>query len=310
MGCGQGDTDLQEGSSHRGCKLPPYLCKPRDVHRVHEGGILEVRTHHHEQPGRIPVCGQGKIHTDAMPELGTCSHGQRSKWTGGYICKLDMAKAFPSVPHALPYHMMGRVGWSAPLLKAFRESMQWTSCSCRMGADEVRWTPKRGLKEGCPMSPVLFMAYYDVYILRWRHPDVLFLSYVDDILFVAASLEEVSAVWRSVDEIGGILGLRAHPGKTELYHWGGQSVGRKVPWNDVQIEVRASYLEYLGHHMVAPQYRGMDLEDFRQRAKAELTRYRLLPLDDWEKVQLLNVVIAPRLIHKVSGSHMARSKGR
>ena len=150
------------------------------------------------------------------------------------------------------------------------------------------------------MSPVLFMAYYDVYIqqLRQRHSEVLFLSYVDDILFVAASLEEVGAVRMSVDEIGGILGLRAHPGKTEPYHWGGQSVGRKVRWNDVRIEVRAPYLEYLGHHMVAPQYRGMALEDFRQRAMVELTRYRLLPLDDWEKVQPLHVVIAPRLIHK------------
>ena len=134
--------------------------------------------------------------------------------------------------------------------------------------------------------------------MRRRHPEVLFLSYVDDILFVAASLKEVRVVWRSVDEIGGILRLRAHLGKTELYNWGGQSVGRKVLWNEVQIEVRAPYLEYLGHHTVAPQYRGMAMEDFRQRVIAELTRYRLLALDGWEKVQLLNVVIAPRLIHK------------
>ena len=69
-------------------------------------------------------------------------------------------------------------------------------------------------------------------------------------------------------------------------------------WNDVQIEVRAPYLEYLGQYMAAPQCRGMASEDFRQRAIAELTRYRLLPLDDWEKVQPLNVEITPRLIHK------------
>ena len=66
----------------------------------------------------------------------------------------------------------------------------------------------------------------------------------------------------------------------------------------MQIEVRAPYLEYLGHYMAAPQCRRMALEHFRQRAIAEPTRYRLLAMDDWEKVQLLNVVIAPRLIHK------------
>ena len=42
----------------------------------------------------------------------------------------------------------------------------------------------------------------------------------------------------------------------------------------------------------------MAKEDLRQRASAELTWYRCLPLDDWEKVQFLNVAIAPRLMHK------------
>ena len=224
----------------------------------------------------------------------------KSRWKDGCICKLDIVKAFPSVPHVLLYHMMRRMGWSTSLLRAFQESMQRTTCSCRVGTEEVRWTPKRGLQEGCPMLPILFTAYYNVYIqeLKRRHPDVLFLSNVEDILFVAADLEEVRAVWRSMDEIGGILGLRAHPGKTELYHWGGQSVGRKVLWQDLPIEVRAPYLEYLGHYMAAPQCRGIAKEDFRQHAMAELTRYRSLPLDDWEKVQLLNVVIAPRVMHK------------
>ena len=40
------------------------------------------------------------------------------------------------------------------------------------------------------------------------------------------------------------------------------------------------------------------MENFRQRAMAELARYRGLPLGDREKVQLLNVVVAPRLTHK------------
>ena len=47
----------------------------------------------------------------------------KSKWKDRYICKLDIAKAFPSVPHALLYHMMSCMGWFAPLLKAFRDAL-------------------------------------------------------------------------------------------------------------------------------------------------------------------------------------------
>ena len=102
-----------------------------------------------------------------------------------------------------------------------------------------------------------------------------------------------------MDEIGGMLGLRAHPGKTELHHhWGGQPAGRRVLWHNLPIEVRAPYVEYLGYYKATPQCKGMAKEDLHQRASAELTRYRSLPVDDWEKVQFLNVVIAPRLMHK------------
>lgn len=43
--------------------------------------------------------------------------------------------------------------------------------------------------------------------LRRRHPNVLFLSYVNNILFVARDLDEVQHVWASVEDIGRILGF-------------------------------------------------------------------------------------------------------
>ena len=92
------------------------------------------------------------------------------------MCKLDIAKAFPLVPHVLWYYMIERMGSPTSFLRAFRESMQRTTISCHVKVGEVRWTPNRALKEGCPMSPILFMAYDNMYIqeLQRRHPDVLF----------------------------------------------------------------------------------------------------------------------------------------
>ena len=43
----------------------------------------------------------------------------KSRRKDGCICKLDISKAFPGVPHVLFYHMMGRMGWSTSLPRAF-----------------------------------------------------------------------------------------------------------------------------------------------------------------------------------------------
>ena len=40
------------------------------------------------------------------------------------------------------------------------------------------------------------------------------------------------------------------------------------------------------------------MDNFKQRATAELARYKGLPLGDREKVRLLNVVVAPTSMHK------------
>ena len=81
------------------------------------------------------------------------------------------------------------------------------------------------------MSLVSFMAHYSIFMkeLRHRHPNVLFLSYVDDILFVARVLHKVKRAWASVEGIGRIVGLRAYLDKMELYHCGGGGGGEADP---------------------------------------------------------------------------------
>ena len=62
---------------------------------------------------------------------------QGSKWRDRFICKLAVAKASPSVPHPLLFHMMERLGWDKNVLQAFRESLGKIVCICQVRKEQV-----------------------------------------------------------------------------------------------------------------------------------------------------------------------------
>ena len=61
----------------------------------------------------------------------------KSPWRDGFVCTLDVAKAFSLVPHPLLFYLMERLGWYNNVLWAFQESLMQTTCTCQVGEETV-----------------------------------------------------------------------------------------------------------------------------------------------------------------------------
>ena len=68
-------------------------------------------------------------------------------------------------------------------------------------------------------------------------------------------------------------------------------------WNHKDILVRAPMFRYLGHIMAHPSWAQRAGDEVLAKVEWDLTRYRALPLNAFEGVQLLNSVLIPHWMY-------------
>ena len=93
----------------------------------------------------------------ASTEVGDGSHSHQT------ATLLDITKAYPRVNRPLLWYILGRLGLGGRSLRLIRGFHETTFYRVK-GKKEVscNWTTKRGLREGCHTTPVLFNLYHDV----------------------------------------------------------------------------------------------------------------------------------------------------
>ena len=81
--------------------------------------------------------------------------------------------------------------------------------------------PTTGMKEGCPLSPTLFVLYYDILLKETRKqcPDACLCVFVDDIAVRAPTMDALLHTLDALHEVARTMGLNVNNDKTEVYHW-------------------------------------------------------------------------------------------
>ena len=142
------------------------------------------------------------------------------------------------------------------MIATLRQAYAQTRCFFRAGGKQHSYHQKRGVKEGCPLSPLLFCVVYEIFhqTLSLQFPEVKFFVYMDDIAFVSPDRATTERVLAQVSELSRIRGFRVNSGKTEIYRWSPDPVNESIVWEGIPNKVRPPILQYLGHIFAHPNW--------------------------------------------------------
>ena len=125
-----------------------------------------------------------------------------------------------------------------------------------------------------------------------------FFIYLDDRAFIARSEPELRAVLHRVQGLSQLLKFKINHTKTEIIHWAPHHRKHQVQWAGHTITTSPPLFKYLGHLIAHPSMLTSAGADIHHTVQCELARYRMLPLDTFERTQLLSSVFMPRWVYR------------
>ena len=218
----------------------------------------------------------------------------------GYVALLDVAKAFPSVPRPMLTGIIKEAGAQENIIRMPGEIYQHTPAVLTLHGRDLPIRPTRGMKEGCPLSPTLFLLYYDILLreTKGRCPGAQLYVFVDDIAVRAPTRATLLRMLDTLHNVAYTMGLRFNKDKTEVYHWAKDYNLEPITWQHQLIPVRPPIMTYLGHVLAHPTQEDTTWDMVTTQLHHDIAAYRTLPLNAYEKATIINAVPIPRWTYR------------
>jgi len=169
---------------------------------------------------------------------------------------LDFEAAFPSLNQKFIQRVLAARGWPPWMLRFVEVLYTNNLCVLSLGGNTgPGFQATAGVRQGCPLSPLLFAIVSDVLLRRVRRlaPAVLIRAYADDIALVLRSLRDARMLEVIFGEYEFISRLRLHPSKSvvvPLYLGGHDEVRASLmhvarAWGAFKIAGHAKYLGFV-----------------------------------------------------------------
>ena len=190
----------------------------------------------------------------------------------------DVRKAYDTVDRAFLWKVMGRLGVGGPFLRAAQALLSHTwARSCVRGAMSRSVSFSAGVRQGCPLAPLLylfvgqalgrFLATVGVGITlqgAWLACS----QYGDDVTAFLPSKAALPAFLQAMQVFGNASGQRLHPGKSQAMLLGNRTLPPMIPQAPVRLVRTAEALGVTFHEGV-----GTPTVDWQAQVAAVLHRF-------------------------------------
>ena len=203
-------------------------------------------------------CGfmEGKGTSNATFMLRTMAERVIEKQRKLVVCFIDYEKAFDRVRHEDLIEILKDIGVYGKELRVV-QNLYWSQKACvKIDGEETEWQNiRRGVRQGCVLSPDLFSLYSEIIMrtirecegIRIGGRNVNNIRYADDTVLIADSKEKLQSMLNTVKEESELKGLTISVKKTK---WMVMSKNENIPRMELRcggrIVEKVEQFNYLG----------------------------------------------------------------
>ncbi|CAN6541779.1 unnamed protein product [Malus baccata var. baccata] len=217
----------------------------------------------------------------------------------GMALKLDMAKAYDRVEWGFLLIMMAKLGFDPFFCSWIKECVSSASYSILMyGTPKGYILPQRGLRQGDPLSPYLFLL---LKVTPHGMPITHLLFADDSVLFCEMTVEEAQGVRDILNSYAVCSGQEINMLKSSIFY------GSKVKKRDkkgiersLNIQSKAGFGKYLGLQADFGHSKKVVFNDVRERIESRMTGWAEQFLSPAGKEILIKVVATAMPNHAMS----------
>ena len=169
-----------------------------------------------------------------------------------FVLFIDTQKAFDSVDHDFLSGVLSKIGFPTWVINIVKGLLSRVSVTPVFGGRTSVWIDiLRGVKQGCPLSPLLFAVCYDPLLTRLAEIKGLkVFGFADDVALAAASFRDLCKAMEIIDLFSAASGLAVNVRKTTLINTKLDEVAvtklvAASPWSGLSVVKEGLYLGIL-----------------------------------------------------------------